>query len=104
MSTIVMPYYFRTFSRSGTKWFVKNADVFYSERSTPIDLDDFQGLYGVSELDVIIELFRINGGKPGYYLANLKDRKYYYCGSEWEDIKVKLQELGIGAPKPHYDS
>jgi hypothetical protein len=45
-------------------------------------------------------LFRINGGRQGYYIANIKDNKYYYCGVEWEGVKAKLQELGIGRPDP----
>ncbi|TBR56670.1 hypothetical protein B4U84_28835 [Westiellopsis prolifica IICB1] len=46
------------------------------------------------------ELFRINGGKQGYYIADIQDKKYYYCGTEWEDVKLKLGELGIGRPDP----
>ena len=45
-------------------------------------------------------LFRINGGKQGYYIANILDKKYYYCGTEWEDVKIKLKELGIGRDDP----
>jgi len=46
------------------------------------------------------ELRRINNGKQGYYIANILDKKYYYCGSEWEDVKTKLRELGIGRENP----
>lgn len=49
---------------------------------------------------VAIELFRINGGKQGYYIANILDKKYYYCGTEWQDVKNKLLELGIGRHDP----
>jgi hypothetical protein len=49
---------------------------------------------------VAIELFGINGGLQGYYIANILDKKYYYCGTEWSDVKAKLQELGIGRPDP----
>lgn len=48
----------------------------------------------------MIELFRINCGRDGYYLANLRDKKYYYCGLEFEDINTKLKELGIGRDDP----
>ncbi|KYC36331.1 hypothetical protein WA1_42170 [Scytonema hofmannii PCC 7110] len=54
-------------------------------------------LYGISKQQVVIELFRINGGKPGYYLADLRHNKqYYYCGTEPQDVKSKLLFLGIG--------
>jgi hypothetical protein len=49
---------------------------------------------------IMIEMFRINGGKAGYYLANLRKKTYYYCGLEWEDVKTKLQELGFGRNEP----
>ncbi|WP_414623852.1 hypothetical protein [Calothrix sp. CCY 0018] len=56
--------------------------------------------FGTSMKKVAVELFRINGGKQGYYIANILDKKYYYCGVEWEDVKLKLRELGIGRPDP----
>nr|WP_306296913.1 hypothetical protein [Nostoc sp. TCL26-01] len=49
-------------------------------------------------------MFRINGGNAGYYLANLRDKKYYYCGDNWEDVKTKLEELGIGKDEPNNHS
>jgi len=44
-------------------------------------------------------LFRINGGKAGYYLANLRGKKFYYCGIEPGGVKNKLLELGIGVSR-----
>jgi hypothetical protein len=44
------------------------------------------------------EFFKINGGKEGYYLANILDKKYYYCGQSPQDVKNRLIELGIGKP------
>lgn len=52
--------------------------------------------YGLTGHQVAVELFRINGGKSGFYLANLRERKYYYCRLQWEDIKFTLRSLGIG--------
>jgi hypothetical protein len=57
-------------------------------------------MYGTTKKKVVIELFRINGGKPGYYLADLRNKQYYYCGTEPEDITAQLQSLGIGRPDP----
>jgi len=33
-------------------------------------------------------------------LANIKDKQYYYCGKNWEDVKAQLIEVGIGRPDP----
>ncbi len=51
---------------------------------------------------MVIELFRINGGKSGYYLANIRDKKYYYC-IDRDGVKTKLFELGIGRVDPMED-
>ena len=53
-----------------------------------------------TKIKILVELFRINGGKPGYYLANVRDKKYYYCGQDWAGVKTKLRELGIGTNEP----
>ncbi len=66
----------------------------------PIQLEHVERQFDLTEQQTIAELFRINGGKSGYYLANLRDRKYYYCGLNWEDIKTTLQSLGIGRADP----
>lgn len=42
-----------------------------------------------------IELFRQYGGKLGYYLADLRNKKCDYCGWTEEDVRGKLYELGI---------
>ena len=60
-----------------------NTTVFY-----PVE-EEFKA-FGTSMKHVAVELFRINGGKPGYYIANILDKKYYYCGVEWKDVKAKL--------------
>ncbi len=56
---------------------------------------------GITKNKIVTELFRISGGKPGYYLANFRDKKYYYCGDDWASVKLKLQELGIGRDEPN---
>lgn len=104
MSSIVHPFHYQIYRRSGTKWYVKEeGEVFYNPTNTPTNLEHIEREFGLTEQQVVISLFRINGGKPGYYLANLRDKKYYYCGPEWSDIKTKLRSLGIGRADP-FDS
>ncbi|PMB08215.1 hypothetical protein CEN49_10605 [Fischerella thermalis CCMEE 5273] len=62
-------------------------------------MNDFELLYGITKQQIAIELFRINGGKAGYYLANLRGKKFYYCGIEPGGVKNKLLELGIGVSR-----
>lgn len=86
----------------GADWLIKKATWFYRERNAPADPTqiNYEAWFGISRVQIVVELFRINGGKPGYYLANLRDKKYYYCGQNWEDIRTTLIGLGIGQPDP----
>lgn len=101
MSDIVCPLYYQIYLREGVKWFAKDPlEVFYNPTNIPTQLKYLERQFGLTAQKIIIELFRINGGKAGYYLVNLREKKYYYCGSEWEDIKNTLQSLGIGRADP----
>lgn len=97
MSKIVYPEYFRTVKREGNAWYFRHPRVFFT--SSPVEslnLEQREERYGLTKEKVVIELFRLNAGKAGYYLANLRDREYYYCGLAWEDVKITLLSLGIG--------
>ncbi len=80
---------------------MKPCQFFYRHTSSKTDDNDLKSLYDISLQQIAIELFRINGGRCGYYLADLRIlKKYYYCGNEPEDVKLKLLELGIGRIDP----
>jgi hypothetical protein len=100
-STVVYPHYIRIVERKPNGWRIRKGEIFYNRLPVSIDLQDFELMYGVSEQQMIIELFRINGGRQGYYLANLRHKKYYYCGLEWSGIKRQLLEIGIGREDPN---
>ncbi len=96
--TIIYPSHFRIFECRSGRWFIKNTDVFIGSNS--VKDDDIASLFSITEQQVVINLFRIDGGKSGFYLANLRDKKYYYCGENREGIKSQLRELGIGREDP----
>lgn len=101
MSSIITPIYYQVYRREGASWFVKHPNrIFYNPNNQPTDLQNIAQEFGTTDKAVAIELFRINGGKPGYYLANLRDKKYYYCGLEWEDVRKTLRAIGIGRDEP----
>lgn len=101
MPKIVSPVYFRIYERVGVKWFaIEPSGVFYNPTDAIANLNSIVEQFGLKESKILIELFRVNGGKPGYYLVNLRDKKYYYCGLKSEDIKHKLVDLGIGRADP----
>ncbi|MBW4641295.1 MAG: hypothetical protein KME05_24385 [Gloeocapsa sp. UFS-A4-WI-NPMV-4B04] len=98
---LITPYHYKVYERSGTRWFARDAvKTFYNATDRPLDLLNAEQQFGLTVEQVIVALFRINGGKTGFYLANLRDRKYYYCGYSWEDVKMTLHNLGIGRADP----
>lgn len=104
--SIIYPSYFLTVRRDTKAWYFQHGKVFYSERSNTenspsrLCLENREEQYGLTKEKVVIELFRLQAGKVGYYLINMRDKKYYYCGLNFEDIQKMLHELGIGRVDP----
>jgi hypothetical protein len=98
---IIHPDYIRLIERKIGGWLFKRSKVFYGKRQITVDSEDYELLYGISKPQVVVELFRINAGKAGYYLADLRHKKYYYCGEDVKDVKTMLLNIGIGRPDPH---
>ncbi len=100
-TTIVSPIHYRIIERRGNGWAFKENEPFINWFNEPLlSQKDLFAAYDTSMKKVAIELFRINGGKQGYYIADILDKEYYYCGTEWENVKIKFREMGIGQPDP----
>jgi hypothetical protein len=99
MEKIIYPIEYRIVQRHITPeksyWHFLKGKEFFNPLNLPTE-GDIEFMFGTTKKKVAIELFRINMGKPGYYLADLLERKYYYCGPEWEDVRITLLRLGIG--------
>lgn len=99
--TIIRPVYYLIIERRGKIWAFREGETFVNWFNAPdLEMEDLFSLFDTSMEKIAAELRRINGAKNGYYLADILDKKYYYCGSEWEDVKAKLKELRIGRPDP----
>jgi len=94
---VVHPDYIRVLERKPGGWLLKTGTMFYKRLPIAVDFQDFELLYGISKQQVITELFRLNGGALGYYLADLRHKKYYYCGIQSMDIRNTLLRLGYGS-------
>lgn len=93
-SAIIYPSYYRIVRCENGRWFIKGAKL-CSPNHIPIGIQDAEK-YEITSDELLISLFRINGGRSGYYLANLRDKKYYYCGLNLEDVRRQLLSFGIG--------
>lgn len=101
--SIIHPIRYRIIDRKITPersyWHFIRSKGFYNPLNLPNE-SDIEFMFGTTKQEVALELFRINGGKPGYYLADLRSKEYYYCGTDPEDIKAQLRSLGIGREDP----
>ncbi len=100
MSKIYCPIYYQVYYREGTKWYFQSGKTFYNPNAIATDLESVLARHDLTRAKIQIEFFRLNGGKSGYYVLNLRDKKYYYCGTDWEDVKTTMLGLGIGQKDP----
>ncbi|MFM7602375.1 MAG: hypothetical protein ACKO7R_14455 [Pseudanabaena sp.] len=100
MQTIIHPLHYLIVEKKETTWYFgfSESDVFYNRLNcpTPKTVDDLFFQFSLTASKVVTELFRLHCGRSGYYLANLRDKKYYYCGLLWRDVQETLLDLGIG--------
>jgi hypothetical protein len=101
MPTLCYPIYFRVIQRDRNTWYFSRWKSFYNPLALPMPASsELESLYGLSKREVVDALKRLGNWQTGYYLANLQDRKYYFCGETLEDVQLKLRSLGIGADDP----
>ncbi len=99
-TNIVYPSHYRILECRSGRWTIKNIEIFYGNAGRTLDRNDIASVYGITEQAIVLELFRLNGGRTGYYLANLRDKRYHYCGLDLGSVKTTLQNLGVGRADP----
>lgn len=83
---ILCPAYFQIVKYDGKIWYFKHGQKFFNPLriSIPSFIDssktDKLAAFGTTKAKLAMEFRLINGGKIGYYLADLKDNNYHYCG------------------------
>jgi hypothetical protein len=101
LETIVYPVHYRLVVRRRGSWYFTKGDVFVNLFNIPVlEQKDLFACFGTNMKEVANNLRILNGGKEGFYIADILEKKYYYCGDSWKDVKMKFQELGITRPDP----
>lgn len=95
MDSIFYPAYIQIINRKNNGWFHSRGDELFYLSERKIDWIDREKYFGLTKSQILKELFCRYQGKLGYYLVNLAEREYYYCGLSVDDIQEKLYELGI---------
>jgi hypothetical protein len=96
MTILIHPDYYRIFECRKGQWFIKKPKVFY--RNLYVDFNDLELLYGITNNAILDGLETANQGKDGYYIADLKHRKYYYGGTDSDSVDSVFEELEVGHP------
>ncbi len=95
---IIYPDYICILEKTPTDWRIKEpTKVFWRspDSKIPFRTTKREEFYGLTTKDLIFPLFRKYLGKLGFYLVNMREREYYYCGQTWQDVQEKLWEIGI---------
>jgi hypothetical protein len=100
MNAIIMPLQYEVIEKRPDNWYVKPSQVFYNPTGQPVNLNNREKKYGLTKTEIITELFKIKAGCLGFYLVDLKNRQYYYCGLSESDVQEQLMKLGIGRVDP----
>jgi hypothetical protein len=92
---LVYPLYYYLVERDSVvgSWTFKHGETFYNPSGEPINHVEKERYFGLTKPQIATELFRINGGKSGWYLVDMRSRKYYYCGMEKDCAKALLRSL-----------
>ncbi len=93
---MIFPDYFRVLERVPDGWNLLRTKVFCSLNNRQYNPSDAWIKHGITKQKLVVELFRKFHGKLGFYLVNLKDKKYYYCGLTKKDIQNTLYAIGVG--------
>ncbi|HEY9598374.1 MAG TPA: hypothetical protein V6D33_11950 [Cyanophyceae cyanobacterium] len=93
--SFIYPAYFYIVQRDASLgvWNFEKGAPFYNPTGKPVNYDEKERYFGLTKPQIAIELFRINGGKSGWYLVDMRSHKYYYCGESRDDAKEKLRSL-----------
>lgn len=91
---VIYPYYWQIYQHIGSKWYRLPANRVSNEPEKFVP-QHIEKKFGFTEKEIIVNLFKINSGWQGYYIANLKEHKFFYCGTQWEDVNNTFQSFGV---------
>lgn len=93
--TFFTPAYIDIVHKTGDRWIRLKTTVVCNMSGRPHDPTQQFSKYGLTQKGVLVELYKRYQGLDGWYLTDLINKEYYYCGATSEDVERKLVELGI---------
>ena len=89
------PSYIRIYEKYQGNWFVHIGKKFYSESNISLEKGKLERRYGLTLGRVISRLSLLFEGQPGYYVVDLKNKQYHYCGTQEEGVRDTLVQMGF---------
>ena len=96
--SVYFPSYFRIYEKDGESWYLHKGKKFFSSSNVSLDRGKTENRYGLKIVDIIRQFFWVGRGQTGFYLADLKHQKFYFCGNSIDDVRQTFWNLGITRP------
>lgn len=93
--TFFTPAYIDLIRKTGDRWSKPKTTQIINASGKPYNHHDHYSKHGLTQMGILVELYKRYQGLDGWYLVNMAKREYYYCGATSEDVQNKLIELGI---------
>ena len=89
------PAYIDIVQKSGDRWVRLGTSSITNMSGKPYDPTSRYAKHGLTEMDILKELYKRYQGLDGWYLTHMPKKEYYYCGATFKDVNKKLVELGV---------
>ena len=97
MTSLFYPAYFKVIQKVGNEYRTKAPTSIVNFSGKAYQHDNRELKHGLSQTNILQELYLRYQGLEGWYLVHMPEREYYYCGSSIADVQDKLYELGVYA-------
>ena len=94
-TSFFIPAYIDIVRKTGNRWSNLKTTQIFNASGKPYDPSQRYSKHGLTQMEILKELYKRYQGLDGWYLVHMPEREYYYCGAEREDVNRKLIELGV---------
>lgn len=94
-TSFLTPGYIDIVQKVGDRWMRLGTSAIYNMSGKPHDPQQKYSQFGLTQMGILVELYKRYQGLDGWYLVHMAEKQYYYCGATSSDVRHKLVELGI---------
>jgi hypothetical protein len=90
--SFLIPGYIDLIRKTDNRWSKPITTDIYNLSDKPYDESKKYSKFGLTQMEVLKELYLRYQGLDGWYLVHLAEKQYYYCGATASDVNDKLVE------------